>query len=63
MLLHKAETAFDGIARRMNNCKLAIDQDPSSIRVMQPEQYSHQGCLAGAIFAEKSVDFAGSEIE
>ncbi len=63
VLVDHADSQVDGIARRPDVRPPAMHMDFAGICPVQAGQDVHQGALAGAVFAQQRVDFAGPHFE
>ena len=63
MLVDHADAGPDGIGRRMEGMRLAVDDDLAFVRLVQAVELAHQRALAGAILAQQGVHLAGVHVE
>ncbi len=63
VLVHHADAAVDGVARRAHPRRLALDPDLALVGVIQAVEDVHQRRLAGAVLAQQRMHFAEPEIE
>ncbi len=63
MLVHHADAECERILGRADRRRLAINDDATLVRTVEPVQDLHQGGLAGAVLAQQRVHFTGTNVE
>ena len=63
MLVDHADPESNGFRGRLDLHRLAVDEDLAAVRLAEPVQDVHQGCLAGAVLPQQSENLALSALE
>ena len=63
MLVHHADAKRVGVVRVLDLDLFAIFLDNAFFRLIQTEQYAHQGRFAGAVFAQQRMDLAFAQLQ
>ena len=63
MLVHHADAKRVGVVRVLDLDLFAIFLDNAFFRLIQTEQYAHQGRFTGAVFAQQRMDLAFAQLQ
>ena len=63
MLVHHADAKRVGVVRVLDLDLFAIFLDNAFFRLIQTEQYAHQGRFTGTVFAQQRMDLAFAQLQ
>ena len=63
MLVDHADAGLDGVGRRMENVRHAVNEDLTLVRLVHAVQLAHERALARAVFAEQGMHFTRIHVE
>ena len=63
VLVHHPDPVLDRVGGRVQDDRLALEEDLALVRPVEPVDDVHQRRLAGAVLAEQGVHLAAAELE